>query len=191
MGITNTNQTVSVQRIDCGGSFQVTLALSAAPDILTSPVDIVLALDRSGSVAGSPLANLKSGARTFIDIIDKTTDSSQDGYLGYGSRMGVVSFAAEATEDCPLTDSVVRLKEAVNSLTAKGNTNHSDAFEKAAQMFDPDSPNRRVLVLFTDGETTVGPPAGPAAAALRGDGVTIYCIGFLRLSYPTIITQLF
>ena len=177
MGITNTNKTVSTQRIDCGGSFQVTLALSAAPDILTSPVDVVLALDRSGSVAGSPLANLKSGARTFIRIIDKATDSAQDGRIGCGSRIGIVSFAASATEACPLTDSVALLNETVDALAAKGSTNHSDAFEKAAQLFDPDSLNRRVLVLFTDGETTEGPSASPAAAALRADGVVIYCIG--------------
>ena len=50
-------------------------------------------LDRSGSMAGSPLANMKTGAKTFIDIIDEETDSSQDGTIGSGSRIGIVSFA--------------------------------------------------------------------------------------------------
>ena len=74
MGITNSNKEVSVARIDCGGSFQVRLSLTAAPDIVTNPTDIVLILDRSGSMAGSALANLKNGAKAFIDIIDEATD---------------------------------------------------------------------------------------------------------------------
>ena len=33
MGITNSNKEVNVSQITCGGTFQVTLGLSAAPDI--------------------------------------------------------------------------------------------------------------------------------------------------------------
>lgn len=54
MGITNSNKTVSVDRIDCEGTLRVTLALTAAPDIITNPTDIALVLDRSGSMAGTP-----------------------------------------------------------------------------------------------------------------------------------------
>ena len=49
MGVTNSNKVISTDRIACDGSLRVTLALTAAPDILTNPTDIVLALDRSGS----------------------------------------------------------------------------------------------------------------------------------------------
>ena len=55
--------------ICCGDSFKVTLALTAAPDIVTNPTDIVLVLDRSGSLSGPPFADMKAGAKTFIDII--------------------------------------------------------------------------------------------------------------------------
>ncbi len=70
MGITNSNKQLSLSQIDCDGTFQITLALAAAPDISSNPTDIVLVLDRSGSMSGSPLANLKTGAKTFIDIIE-------------------------------------------------------------------------------------------------------------------------
>ena len=69
MGITNSNKVISTQQIDCDGSLKVTLALTAAPDIISNPVDIALVLDRSGSMAGTPLVNMKAGAKTFIDII--------------------------------------------------------------------------------------------------------------------------
>ena len=76
MGITSSNKQISVDQIDCGGTLKVTLALSAAPDISTNPTDIVLVLDRSGSMAGQPLADLKVGAKTFIEIIEEATDGS-------------------------------------------------------------------------------------------------------------------
>ena len=76
MGITSSNKVLSTNRIECGGTFQVTLSLTAAPDIVSNPTDIVLILDRSGSMAGSALANLKNGAKAFIDIIDESTDGA-------------------------------------------------------------------------------------------------------------------
>ena len=57
MGVTNSNKELNVSRMDCGGSFKIKLSLTAAPDIISNPTDMVLILDRSGSMAGSPLAN--------------------------------------------------------------------------------------------------------------------------------------
>ena len=177
MGITNSNKELSAARIDCGGSFQVKLSLTAAPDIVSNPTDIVLILDRSGSLAGSALANLKNGAKAFIDIIDEATDGTQDGQIGSGSRIAVVSFASTATQDTQLITSVADLKAAVDALTAGGSTNHADAFTKASELLAAPSTNARVMVMFTDGETTVGPDPSPIAAAARAAGVIIYAIG--------------
>lgn len=116
MGVTNSNKEISVSSIDCGGSFNIRLSLTAAPDITTNPTDIVLILDRSGSMEGSALANMKNGAKAFIDIIDEATDSSQDGQIGLGSRIGIVSFATTATQDTQLITSVSELKDAVDVL---------------------------------------------------------------------------
>lgn len=179
MGLNNSSKTISTDQIDCSGSLKVTLALSASPDISSNPTDIVLILDRSGSMAGSPIANLKEGAKTFIDIIDEATDSSQDGNIGSGSRIGIVSFADTAVQNTQLITSVDALKAAVDSLTAAGSTNHADAFTKAAALFDPSSTNAKVMVMFTDGKTTVGPDPSPVAAAARAAGIIIYCIGLI------------
>ena len=179
MGITNSNKVIDATRIDCDGTFKVTLALSAAPDIVNNPTDIVLILDRSGSMAGSPLANLKNGAKKFIDIIDEATDGAQDGQIGSGSRIGIVSFADTAVQNTQLITSVADLKAAVDSLSAGGSTNHADAFTKATQLFDPASTNAKVMVMFTDGKTTAGPNASPVAAAARAQGIIIYCIGLI------------
>ena len=177
MGITNSNKELSATRIDCNGSFQVRLSLTAAPDIVSNPTDIVLILDRSGSMAGSALANLKNGAKAFIDIISEATGGAQDGQIGSGSRIAVVSFADTAVKDTQLITSVSDLKAAVDALSASGNTNHADAFTKASELLTPPSTNAKVMVMFTDGNTTAGPNPSPIAAAARAAGVVIYAIG--------------
>ena len=73
MGIISSNKQVNVTQLSCDGTARVSLALTAAPDILQNPADIVLVLDRSGSMAGAPLASMKDGAKTFIDILSEAT----------------------------------------------------------------------------------------------------------------------
>lgn len=177
MGVTFANKTINTDQIDCTGTLLVTLALTAEPNMLTSPTDIALVLDRSGSMTGQPLQSMKSGAKKFIEVISQSTSGANDGTIGSGSRIGIVSFAASATANTQLITSVAALDAAVNSLSAGGSTNHADAFTKAVQLFDASSPNRKVIVLFTDGNTTAGPNPTPIAMAAKDDGITIYCIG--------------
>lgn len=179
MGVTSSNKLVNADRISCDGSLKVTLALTAAPDIVENPTDIVLILDRSGSMAGAPLAAVKEGAKTFIDIIDEATDGTQDGQIGNGSRIGIVSFATEGRVDAQLITSVDTLKNAVDSLVSGGSTNHAQAFAKATELFSPPSGNAKVMVMFTDGNTTVGAPPAPVAEAAKAQGIVIYCIGLI------------
>jgi Ca-activated chloride channel family protein len=179
MGVTGSNKQISSDRVDCDGTLRVTLTLTAAPDITSNPTDIALVLDRSGSMAGSALANMKIGAKTFIDIIEEATDGTADGQIGSGSHIGIVSFADTAVANTQLITSVDTLKNAVDALVAGGNTNHADAFAKAIQLFDPTSGNAKVIVMFTDGNTTAGAPPAPVAAAARAQGIVIYCIGLV------------
>ena len=177
MGIISSNKTISKRQINCKETFDVTLSLTAEPNIVSNPTDIVLILDRSGSMQGSPLVNLKKGAKKFIEIIDQATDSAQDGNIGSGSHIGIVSFANTATADTGLITSVATLNSAVDALTSGGRTNHADAFTKALALFDPSSTNAKVMVMFTDGVTTTGNPPAPVAGAAKAQGVVIYVIG--------------
>lgn len=177
MGITNANKEISKARINCEDTFNIKLSLTASPDIVSNPTDIALALDRSQSMAGSPLANLKNGVKKFIDIIAEATVGAQDGQIGAGSRIGIVSFSNTAVQTTQLITSVSDLKASADSLIAGGSTNHGDAFAKATELFDPQSSNAKVIVMFTDGQTTAGPPPAPIAAAAKNRGITIFCIG--------------
>ena len=155
MGITNTSKQISRHHIDCDETFDVTLALSAAPDLQNNPADIVLILDRSGSMSGTPLADMKEGVGVFIDLIDQASDGTQNGQIGSGSHIGIVSFSDQASFDMPLSTSAADLKSAAGGLSASGSTNHAAAFLKAKELFDPDSSNEKVIVMFTEDRKSV------------------------------------
>ena len=55
MGITASSYTLFPDTISCGGEVEGILSLSAGPDIVSNPADIVMVLDCSGSMEGEPL----------------------------------------------------------------------------------------------------------------------------------------
>lgn len=181
MGITLVNKSIDQQQITCDGQLAVTLSLTAAPNILSNPADIVLILDRSGSMRGSPLSNMKNGAKTFVDIIAQATGGAP-GIIGANSRIGLVSFSDTAIVNVPLTDSVMALHSAIDALVADGATNHADAFAQATQLLISSNAPQRILVMFTDGNTTAGAPPAPLAQVAKDNGIIIYCIGLTGIN---------
>lgn len=181
MGIVSSNKEINKKEIDCGESFNIKLSLSASPNIVENPTDIILVLDRSGSMAGDPLLNLKKGAKKFVEIIAESTDGTNE-QIGSGSRIGIVSFSETATKNTELITSVVDLNAAIDSLVAGGATNHEDGFKKAVELFDPNSSNARVIVMFTDGVTTAGGNPIPVTELAKSQGALIYCIGLIGSS---------
>lgn len=172
-------KTLSITDIQCDGSTQITLTLDAKTGIAGEPEDIMLVLDRSGSMTGKPLADLKVAANTFVDVIDEATDGVLDGTIAYGSRIGVVSFdGGPATVDVLLTSNANDVKAAINALAAGGLTNHVSAINTAqAQLAGSEPTHSKDMILFTDGETTEGGNGQAEADAARAAGTVIFAIG--------------
>lgn len=150
MAITNVFKRVNDNQINCDESVEVTLGFTAAPDISSNPADIVLILDRSGSLTGNPLAALKEGAKTFIDVIYGNTGGTNGQIVG-GTRIGIVSFSDNATTDAPLSTDIAMLKSEVDSLVANGRKNQEAGFIAANNLFDFSLIKDKIIVLFTDG----------------------------------------
>lgn len=174
MPILSVDKTIDRAEIARGGAFRVTLRVTAAPKSEAFPADIALVLDRSGSMRGAPMDTLKAAARDFVDALAKGTDK-----VSGQNRIGIISFASTATEDAPLTQDVAALDGAIDALEGLGNTNTGYAFAAAETMLDgAGGQNRKMVILFTDGEPTIGPDPTPVAERLRSKGAEIYCIGF-------------
>ncbi len=176
-GTVSGNKTAGPGDIPCDGSTTVTLTLDGQTGIAGNPVDIVLVLDRSGSMDDA-MNDLKTGASTFVDIIDEATDGTLDGTIANGSRVGVVSFADTATVNQPLTGDAGAVISAINGLSAFGGTNHEAAFQTAQNQLAGSQPtNDKIMIMFTDGQTTVGGSPNDDAAAARAAGTEIFAIG--------------
>lgn len=127
-------------------------------------------------MAGSAIANLKNGAKAFIDVIYEATGGTNGQIVG-GTHIGIVSFADVATQNEGFITDVADVKGAVDSLLAGGFTNHGDAFAKGTALLQNSTANEQIMVMFTDGFTTAGVNPTPIAAAAKAQGMIIYAIG--------------
>ena len=177
MSVSNPNKSITPAVMRCGGTAAVTLSFEAAPQLDTVPADIVLLMDHSTSMSGAAIVNAKKAANEFIRIVAKASGDPLGQNITNGSRLGLVGFGSDATEDAPLGVDVAALETAVNALTLAGRTNHRAAFELAQTMLTGSTAARRVVVMFTDGRTTEGANPDVAAAALKQSGAEIFCIG--------------
>jgi Mg-chelatase subunit ChlD len=117
-------------------------------------VEIMLVLDRSGSMAGTPISDLKAAARTFVDLFSATQDKD---------KMGLISFSTAVTLDRPLgINYVTAMRTAIGAMNAANYTNAEDALDQAdgpGGFTDQTgvSGDRRIqqfLIFFSDGQPT-------------------------------------
>ena len=180
MSVTNPQKTISSSRLDCDGRTTVTLSFDAMSELSLDPAEIVLIMDRSGSMNGAPMTAAKAAAKRLIEMVARASGSSDGSAFENASQMGMVSFAETATADVQLTGDAAAMNAAVNAMQASGLTNHREAFEAAVAMLPGTSGKRRIIVMFTDGVTTAGGDADQVAEAAKADGIEIFGIGLLQ-----------
>ncbi len=166
---------------------EIRLHVSGAGDPIVQrrPLDVMIVLDRSGSMLGTPLADAKQAAKTLIDQLDPSLD-----------QVGLVSYATTASLDKGLTNNFVQVKTAIDSLVANGYTNIGDAVFKAQAELNANGRSNAVpvIVLLSDGvanrshagdvcttwpssPTTCTDDAINQATAAKNAGTVIYTIG--------------
>jgi hypothetical protein len=118
-------------------------------------VEILMILDRSGSMAGAKMAALQNAATGFLQFFAATQETD---------KMGLISFATTVSLDRPMgINYVAPMTNAINAMTAVGATNHEDALDRARtaggftdQTNTPPADRRfaQFVVFFTDGMPT-------------------------------------
>jgi tight adherence protein B len=127
-------------------------------------IDIVLAIDVSDSVKGTPLATALAAARDFV------------GRLPAGVRVGLETFSRTPTVLRNLTDDHAGVLAALGPMDTHLGTALYDAVAAAAGMFSQDS--QRNIVLFTDGSNTTRTGTLEAAiAAAKNARATVFTVG--------------
>jgi Ca-activated chloride channel family protein len=136
------------------------------------PLDLVAVIDRSGSMAGGPLAAVLAAVDRLIRL------------LGDDDRLAVVAFDDQVDLVLPLTRHDPRVaRRAVARISDGGSTNLSGGWLKGVEILQSGRAEavRRVLLL-TDGQANVGivdsGQLSTLAAQSAGQGVTTTTIGF-------------
>ncbi len=158
MGITNSNKVINQERIDCDGSLRVTLAPHCGPGYHHQPHRHCAGAGPLWEHDRYPPGQHEDRGKDLYRYHFSIHRRPALGEIGSGDHIGIVSFANTAMQNTQMITSVDALKNAVDALVAGGGTNHADAFDKAVGLFDPNSSNAKVIVMFTDGKTTAGAP---------------------------------
>ena len=148
--------------------------LEAGRPVTTSGVDIVLALDASGSMKAEdfqPRNRLEVAKQAAIEFVgDRPSD-----------RIGLVSFAGQAVTQAPLTldhDAIGDAIERVQIGSLAEGTAIGTALATSVNRLRPSDARSRVVILLTDGVNNAG-QIDPLTAAetARALGVRVYTIG--------------
>jgi Mg-chelatase subunit ChlD len=134
----------------------------------SAPVDVVLVIDRSGSMKGDPLARAKDAAKVFIDRMNLATD-----------HIAIISFSDKASIDQQLTQDARAAKAAVNRLRDGGGTRINLGIDQAVAELQSKRHQRSatpVIILLTDGVSPEDSALRSADAAKRA-GIRMITIG--------------
>lgn len=103
------------------------------------PISVALVIDRSGSMSGQPISDAKIAASSFVDNM-KPSD-----------RGAIISFSSNVTVDQSFTSDKNALKNAINSISAGGNTAIYNAAFTALSLLSAEVTQRKSVILLTDG----------------------------------------
>jgi VWFA-related protein len=106
------------------------------------PFSMMLALDASGSMAGSPLSHLQDGARAALEALHPD------------DRAALIAFSEMIAPATPWTSEQQALIAAIDRLKANGSTSLFDAALSAIVQRDPEPGRRNLLIIFSDGRDT-------------------------------------
>jgi Mg-chelatase subunit ChlD/sugar lactone lactonase YvrE len=159
-------------RIQLGETVNVTLTLNGECLEEGRGADIVLVLDRSGSMAGQKIAAARAAAVAFVGEIDFAV-----------SRVGLVVFHTEATKPLTLTnDAPAMIRALLEFGVPAGGTDIGEGVQLATEELATNGrPGvERIIVLMTDGrpEGAGLVDADQAAQAAKDAGIRLFSVGF-------------
>jgi len=148
-------------------------------------VDVMLVLDRSGSINNTEEAQMKAAAKAFVDVLAPSSETAHIGQVSFGDSP---SGPEPPSLDQHLTDSGAALYATIDALVTEADTYMAPAITLAKQELDNpgdnhdrddiDSPD--FMVLITDGNPDDSKATIIAAAdTAKAAGIEIFVVGVL------------
>lgn len=134
--------------------------------------DIVIVLDVSGSMSGTPMDETKKASTNFIETVLK-----QD------ASIGIVTYNKSATMVSDFSVNESPLKAAASSISDGGGTNIEAGLEKAKAMLESSSAKKKIIVLMSDGEPNegkVGEELISYADSIKQEDISLFTLGFFE-----------
>ncbi|SUY47493.1 cell surface receptor IPT/TIG and fibronectin domain-containing protein [Clostridium putrefaciens] len=161
-----------------GEEINVTVNVKGTPPPNTvMPNDVILIIDKSGSMNGQKIEDARESAKAFVDLMDMTKH-----------RVGIVDFSfTQNIGSLPLTNDPLELKSYISGIKSGGGTHTGSAIAKATEMLQGHREDAQpVIIIMTDGAANYGGSeeagfrhAKEAAAVSKDAGIIFYTIALL------------
>lgn len=163
--LVNMTITAEPQEVGIGEAITIRITLSGDSDlcgqsVVQKPVDVILVIDHSGSMQGTPLEQAKQAAVAFVNEMDFASD-----------RIGIVQFSSGASIVQSLSADSAAVTQAIESIGVAGGTAIHAGLEVAFNELNGQlrSDATPVIVLLSDGESDRRAAERAANAAKAAD----------------------
>ncbi|MFN8528705.1 MAG: VWA domain-containing protein [Anaerolineae bacterium] len=164
-GLTIDNFSLRGALADAGGS--ITSVQNVSADAI--PFSVVLVIDTSSSMYGTPLQRAKDAAREFVDS------------LRADDQVALIAFNSDVSLVQDFTADKASVGAAIDTLVSTGRTALYDAADAAIAAAQRAPTQRRVVVFLSDGQEDRGSETATRFTSLqnaRSTGIPVYTIGF-------------
>ena len=172
--VTKTASPTDINLIGSGGIDETTVTITVqgagGTSTTITPMDVVFALDSSGSMDWNDSSGQrKTASKSFVDKMEPSRDQA-----------GVVSWDTDIDFMWPLTNDFPTVKSKIDQVDDSGGTNLNVGLNAAIGLLDSGKQTGAsyVIIFLTDGEGayTLAEDGGPASVA-AANGYVIYSIG--------------
>lgn len=128
-------------------------------------MSVVLVVDRSGSMSGSPLEDTKKAVANFVKSVEDDI------------RIGLVAFDDRAEVIAPISDNRTPILQGINSIYDGGGTSIYLGLQQAGVELEGES-GKKIVILLSDGADGDSGRIEAVLEELKRKNIYVYTIGF-------------